>query len=83
MRLDEATQVDMVLGDGVRQRGAAAHEISEDTPGIAWAKIDGRRDPDRARAFHTTDADLDELSAYVLSGWLDTPHLHTGTEVVA
>jgi S-DNA-T family DNA segregation ATPase FtsK/SpoIIIE len=83
MRLDEASQVDMVLGDGVRQRGAAAHEISEDTPGVAWAKIDGRRDPDRVRAFHTTDADLDELSAYVLSGWLDTPHLRTGTEVVA
>jgi len=83
MRLDEASQVDMVLGDGVRQRGAAAHEVSEDTPGVGWAKIDGRRDPDRARAFHTTDADLDELSAYVLSGWLDTPHLRTGTEVVA
>ncbi|MGH3673702.1 MAG: FtsK/SpoIIIE domain-containing protein, partial [Pseudonocardiaceae bacterium] len=80
MRLDEPTQVDMVLGDGVRQRGAAAHEISEDTPGVAWAKIDGRRDPDRARAFHTTDADLDELSAYVLSGWLDAPHPRIGTE---
>ena len=33
MRLDEPEQVDMVLGDGVRERGAAAHEISEDTPG--------------------------------------------------
>jgi S-DNA-T family DNA segregation ATPase FtsK/SpoIIIE len=83
MRLDEPAQVDMVLGDGVRQRGAAAYEISEDTPGVAWTKIDGRRDPDRARAFHTTDTDLDELSAYVLSGWLDTPHPCTGTEVAA
>jgi DNA segregation ATPase FtsK/SpoIIIE, S-DNA-T family len=68
MRLDEAEQVDMVLGEGVRDRGAAAHEISEDTPGVAWAKIDGRRDPQRARAFHTTDTDLDELSAYVTAG---------------
>ena len=68
MRLDEPEQVDMVLGQGVRERGAAAQEISEDTPGVAWAKLDGRRDPDRARAFHTTDADLDELSAYVVAG---------------
>jgi S-DNA-T family DNA segregation ATPase FtsK/SpoIIIE len=83
MRLDEPTQVDMVLGDGVRQRGATAHEISEDTPGVAWAKLDGRRDPDRVRAFHTTDADLDELSAYVLSSWLDAPNPEVGKAVLA
>ncbi len=83
MRLDEPEQVDMVLGDGVRARGAAAHEISEDTPGVAWIKHDGRRDPDRARAFHTTDADLDELSAYILTGWLDTPHPMTGKQALA
>ncbi len=80
MRLDEPTQVDMVLGDGVRERGAAAHEISEDTPGVAWAKIDGRRDPDRARAFHTTDTDLDELSAYVTAGRHDAPRPLTAKE---
>ncbi|MDQ3763537.1 MAG: FtsK/SpoIIIE domain-containing protein [Actinomycetota bacterium] len=68
MRLDEPEQVDMVLGEGVRQRGATAHEISEDTPGVAWIKLDGRRDSYRARAFHTTDADLDELSAYISAG---------------
>jgi hypothetical protein len=33
MRLDEPEQVDMVLGDGVRERGAAAHEINEDPGG--------------------------------------------------
>jgi S-DNA-T family DNA segregation ATPase FtsK/SpoIIIE len=65
MRLDEPTQVDMVLGDGVRQRGANAHEISEYTPGVAWIKEDGRREPVRARAFHVTDADLDTLTEYV------------------
>jgi S-DNA-T family DNA segregation ATPase FtsK/SpoIIIE len=80
MRLDEPEQVDMVLGEGVRQRGAAAHEISEDTPGVAWAKIDGRRDPDRARAFHTTDADLDELSDYLAAGRYDAPRPLTGIE---
>jgi S-DNA-T family DNA segregation ATPase FtsK/SpoIIIE len=80
MRLDEAEQVDMVLGEGVRDRGAAAHEISEDTPGVAWVKIDGRRDPDRARAFHSTDADLDELSTYVTAGRRAAPLPFTGKE---
>ncbi|MFD0199589.1 FtsK/SpoIIIE domain-containing protein [Saccharothrix carnea] len=64
LRLDEPQQVDMVLGDGVRQRGAAAHEISENTPGVAWVKADGQREPDRARAFHVTDADLVELGLF-------------------
>jgi S-DNA-T family DNA segregation ATPase FtsK/SpoIIIE len=77
MRLDEPTQVDMVLGEGVRQRGATAHEISEDTPGVAWTKIDGRRDPQRARAFHTTDADLDALSAYITADQHHAPRTFT------
>ncbi|MGH3795254.1 MAG: FtsK/SpoIIIE domain-containing protein [Pseudonocardiaceae bacterium] len=75
MRLDEPEQVDMVLGDGVRERGAAAHEIEETTPGVAWVKIDGRREPQRARAFHSTDPDLDDLSGYVSAGHHDAPSL--------
>ena len=47
---------------------------------MAWAKIDGRRDPDRARAFHSTDADLDELSAYIVAGRHDAPRPITGIE---
>jgi DNA segregation ATPase FtsK/SpoIIIE, S-DNA-T family len=66
MRLDEAAQVDMVLGDGVRQRGAEAHEISELTPGVAWAKEDGKREPLRARAFYPTDDNLSDLRAYII-----------------
>ncbi|MGH3905450.1 MAG: FtsK/SpoIIIE domain-containing protein [Pseudonocardiaceae bacterium] len=80
MRLDEPEQVDMVLGDGVRERGATAHEIDETTPGVAWVKVDGRREPDRARAFHSTDTDLDELSAYVAAGQPDAPRQLTRTE---
>jgi DNA segregation ATPase FtsK/SpoIIIE, S-DNA-T family len=68
MRLDEPAQVDMVLGDGVRERGAEAHEISELTPGVAWAKEDGKREPLRARAFYSTDDNLTELRTYV-NGW--------------
>jgi DNA segregation ATPase FtsK/SpoIIIE, S-DNA-T family len=65
MRLDEPAQVDMVLGDGVRQRGAAAHEIPESTPGVAWVKEDGKREPVRARVFHVTDDHLAQLVTYV------------------
>ncbi|GLZ38525.1 hypothetical cell division FtsK/SpoIIIE protein [Actinokineospora sp. NBRC 105648] len=68
MRLDEAVQVDMVLGDGLRARGANAHEISESTPGVAWIKVDGQRDPVRARAFHVTDTNLVELRHYITGG---------------
>ncbi|MDQ3405330.1 MAG: FtsK/SpoIIIE domain-containing protein [Actinomycetota bacterium] len=66
LRLDEPLQVDMVLGDGVRARGANAHEISDATPGVAWVKEDGKRDPVRARAFYVTDADITELRHYVM-----------------
>lgn len=65
MRLDEPAQVDMVLGDGGRQRGAAAHEISEHTPGVAWVKEDGRREPLRSRVFHVTDDHLVQLVGYL------------------
>jgi DNA segregation ATPase FtsK/SpoIIIE, S-DNA-T family len=31
----------------------------------AWLKEDGQREPERARAFHVTDADLVELGVYL------------------
>jgi DNA segregation ATPase FtsK/SpoIIIE, S-DNA-T family len=83
MRLDVPEQVDMVLGDGVRDRRAAAHEITEDTPGVAWVKVDGHRDPDRVRAFHSSDPDLDELSAYVTAGHPDAPRPLPRTKAAA
>ncbi|MEU7811476.1 FtsK/SpoIIIE domain-containing protein [Pseudonocardia sp. NPDC049154] len=68
MRLDEPDQVNLALGDGARARGAAADEISEDTPGVAWVLSEGRRQIDRVRAFHLDDAYLDELDTYVRDG---------------
>ncbi|WP_308208972.1 FtsK/SpoIIIE domain-containing protein [Actinokineospora globicatena] len=75
MRLDEHTQVDMVLGDGVRARGATAHEIPESTPGVAWVKVDGQRDPVRARAFEVTDGHLVELRHYIVGTSATIVHL--------
>ena len=81
LRLDEPAQVDMVLGDGVRQRGAAAHEIGENTPGVAWVKQDGQRELERARAFHVTDADLVELGVFLANATVhDFPNRPDGTE---
>ena len=37
LRLDEASEVDMVLGEGARRRGAEAHQIDRSTPGVGFA----------------------------------------------
>jgi hypothetical protein len=53
----------------VRERGATAHEISEEIPDVAWAKIDGRRDPDRAGIRRS------ELAGCTATGSTSTPAL--------
>jgi S-DNA-T family DNA segregation ATPase FtsK/SpoIIIE len=61
MRLDEPEQVDMVLGDGSRDRGATADLISPDPPlgaGIAYVRLDSSPDPVRVRAAWVTDDDI-------------------------
>jgi S-DNA-T family DNA segregation ATPase FtsK/SpoIIIE len=48
MRLDEPEQVDMVLGDGARDRGAAADKISTDPAtgaGVAFVRLETDPDP--------------------------------------
>ena len=62
MRLDNAIQVDMVLGDGARDRGARADEINELTPGVAFVRVEGTRALRRVRASYLTDADLVDLA---------------------
>ncbi|NED95849.1 cell division protein FtsK [Phytoactinopolyspora alkaliphila] len=58
LRLTERGQVDMVLGDGARERGAHCDRIPETTPGVGYVLIDGHREPVRVRAAHVTDADI-------------------------
>ena len=48
MRLDEPEQVDMVLGDGARDRGAACELISPDPAtgaGVAFVRVEADPDP--------------------------------------
>ena len=59
MRLDESDQVDMVLGDGARDRGALADQISplpEIGAGVAYVRLEASPDPVRVRAAYVTDA---------------------------
>jgi S-DNA-T family DNA segregation ATPase FtsK/SpoIIIE len=62
MRLDNPIQVDMVLGDGARERGARADHISELSPGVAYVRVEGSRDVRRVRSAYLTDADVLALS---------------------
>jgi DNA segregation ATPase FtsK/SpoIIIE, S-DNA-T family len=62
LRLDEPSQVDMVLGDGARDRGATCDLIPEAMPGTAFVRVDGRRDPARVRASYVTDDQVRQMS---------------------
>jgi DNA segregation ATPase FtsK/SpoIIIE, S-DNA-T family len=61
MRLDEPEQVDMVLGDGARDRGALADQISTDETtgaGVAYVRLATDPDPVRVRAAWVADTDI-------------------------
>ena len=66
MRLDEPEQVDMVLGDGARDRGAACELISSDPAtgaGVAFVRLEADPDPVRVRAGWVSDADIRAMAA--------------------
>jgi DNA segregation ATPase FtsK/SpoIIIE, S-DNA-T family len=66
MRLDEPEQVDMVLGDGARDRGAHADLISvnpEIGAGVAYVRLETDPDPIRVRAAWVSDPDIRAMAA--------------------
>jgi len=66
MRLDEPEQVDMVLGDGARDRGALADLIPTTATtgaGIAYVRLETDPDPVRVRAAWVTDTDIAAMAA--------------------
>ena len=68
LRLDESDQVDMVLGDRARDRGAYADLISPVRAigaGVAFVRIEGSPDPVRVRASWVTDSDIAEMVTYL------------------
>jgi DNA segregation ATPase FtsK/SpoIIIE, S-DNA-T family len=69
MRLDEPEQVDMVLGDSARDRGAHADLISVNPDvgaGVAYVRLETDPDPIRVRAAWVTDADIRAMAATCL-----------------
>jgi len=71
LRLDESDQVDMVLGDGARDRGALADEISplpEVGAGVGYVRLEAVPDPVRVRAAYVTDDDIQAMLAVVTIG---------------
>ena len=62
MRLDNPIQVDMVLGDGARDRGARADHISELTPGVAYVRVEGSRELRRVRSAYLDDEAIVNLA---------------------
>ncbi len=81
MRLDEPEQVDMVLGDGARDRGAACELISTDPAtgaGVAYIRLEADPDPVRVRAGWVTDTDIRAMTYQITeicnardAGWQD------------
>jgi S-DNA-T family DNA segregation ATPase FtsK/SpoIIIE len=65
LRLDNPIQVDMVLGEGARDTGARADQISELTPGVAYVRVEGTRELRRVRAAYLDDHDVAALAASI------------------
>jgi S-DNA-T family DNA segregation ATPase FtsK/SpoIIIE len=66
LRLDESEQVDMVLGDGARDRGALADHISpvpELGAGVGYVRLETSPDPMRVRAAYVSDTDIRAMAA--------------------
>jgi DNA segregation ATPase FtsK/SpoIIIE, S-DNA-T family len=66
MRLDEPEQVDMVLGDGARDRGATSDLISADPAtgaGVAFVRLEADPDPVRVRAAWVSDEDIRSMAS--------------------
>jgi S-DNA-T family DNA segregation ATPase FtsK/SpoIIIE len=78
MRLDEPEQVDMVLGDGARDRGAACELISTDPAtgaGVAFIRLEADPDPVRVRAGWVTDTDIRDMAYQVAEDTRPLPEL--------
>ncbi|WP_156754994.1 FtsK/SpoIIIE domain-containing protein [Actinokineospora pegani] len=81
LRVTSAAQVDMVLGENARARGALADEIPniDETAGIGFVIEPRSRTPVRVRAAFVSDAELTEFVEFVSHG----PDLGPSLRVVA
>jgi S-DNA-T family DNA segregation ATPase FtsK/SpoIIIE len=61
LRLAEDSHVDMVLGDGALNRGAACHLIPATLPGVGFVHVEGAHEPVRVRFSYLGDDDITEM----------------------
>jgi S-DNA-T family DNA segregation ATPase FtsK/SpoIIIE len=61
--LTEESQVDMVLGDGARDRGALADQMPRWAKGVGYVILDGTPEPMRVRFSYVTDDDITAMAA--------------------
>ncbi|RVX45452.1 S-DNA-T family DNA segregation ATPase FtsK/SpoIIIE [Nonomuraea polychroma] len=85
MRLDESEQVDMVLGEGARERGALADFISPVPTigaGVAYVRLETSPEPVRVRAAYVSDGDIRDMVAWLnaddYGDTLPLPEIETG-----
>ena len=82
LRLDEPSQVDMVLGNGARDRGAFCDEISTDPAtgaGVAYVRLEAAPDPVRVRSAFVSDDDIHAMTTVFTGGLLaEAPRLAAG-----
>ncbi|MGW5879981.1 FtsK/SpoIIIE domain-containing protein [Nocardiopsis terrae] len=62
LRLDEASQVDMILGEGARDRGANAHLIDPTLPGVGFVRMETSPAPVRVRAAYVSDTNITAMT---------------------
>ncbi|MEU5566565.1 cell division protein FtsK [Micromonospora musae] len=62
LRLAEAAQVDLVLGEGMRDRGALCDRIPQSLPGVGFVVIDGDPTPMRVRFSYLSDDEIRDMA---------------------
>lgn len=72
LRLSEAAEVDLVLGDNSRAKGARCDEIPRDLPGVGFVHTDERAEPLRVRFTYVSDGDIADMCAAYAPGTVTT-----------
>jgi S-DNA-T family DNA segregation ATPase FtsK/SpoIIIE len=63
LRMVEAQQTKLVLGEGAHDRGAACERIPRSLPGVGYVLLDGQQYPTRVRTAWVSDDDITATAA--------------------
>jgi len=62
LRLSEPAEVDMVLGDGMRDRGALCDRVPQSQPGVGYVSLEGDPVPMRVRFSYLDDDEIRDMA---------------------